>query len=1133
MIVDYSDTNLTIERIDVVNDLLGGNPVVLIKPLDGAASAFRAAAPIEFDLRHWAAPTLVDIEKRGTGLITFTGLVNNPIGLTRIINLTQSIVSTGTNPIVTNLLDIAATGTGASIGTSTNRLRVDLVQFIARARVDGPSTDVFRAPRIVATADIDVFLSLRGLDRTTLGGEMLVPIDTITAGRDVDLELRDAVLQAGLIRSGAVTVKVRAEASTWGGVNGVDHSFHFRGPDANGQRDPARTGRSALLDPAVYISTSTPTPIDSRYHFELRNNVLTRTETRIIGSLLMMYRAALIGGEYVLFDTTSLTGVAGIEAGDDIIVADTQGLAADPAAPSASAGVAQPRIGVDGFVDVLGLGHLDVNVDGAVDLEEVAGDLRVGLVRSRADDVILTSRAGSITDAPTGADASATTGDTYADVVGIDITLHTARGAIGSNSNFLEIDSSNRDGAAFDGLLNADALDDIRITETIGTLRVDLVDSKTGDVSLVTLGGSIVDGRNDGNVNVEGNAIDLDANGGSVGDPTGNNDLEIDSARESYGDVGMEASTSIFVTETDGTLHLALAEALGGNVRITVRETSPDLDEDLDLLHSGSVRFVENVLRDVPRGRIAASGSVLLRIGDDMTSTPNSEIRAGTTIDIYGDWTNADAGYGTTIVLRGDIESGGLTRVFGNNDTDVVEFGDPDGVAGGTSPDDPGYIHLGGKTRVYGTAAPTPAGTTASACTTTTSAPYCDEDTFTVYFLQTMDVASGDTLTLDGQDATDTYTVYTSGSRGSSRDYVINVLDSGAPADGVDTLDIYGADSTLNGYQTLTTPYPTDDIFLLRRTTGITGEVADRPAFVALLHTTLDVAAPTGMATTGSFDVERINYDTAINGRLTVLGRGGNDYFASDDNSAITTLDGGQGNDTFQVGQIYGLKRDGSDYVGGSPNTSGVTNGGSLTADDVFGTVATTRGWLSAGNTQSMVAQGGLGDDLFVVYSNQAALRLEGDDGNDQFIVRAFALAATTGDCADVNNSDCQIVWRDVDQPGRDAPPHQRVLDRRRNRHPHRCRTEPGRVQRQRSGVDRGRQRHRQGGRARNRVRRPHRRHRNGDLRRGADGHLLDDRDPGNRRARGRRHLRHPVDGARCGHPGDRGPRQRRDQRRR
>ena len=39
-------------------------------------------------------------------------------------------------------------------------------------------------------------------------------------------------------------------------------------------------------------------------------------------------------------------------------------------------------------------------------------------------------------------------------------------------------------------------------------------------------------------------------------------------------------------------------------------------------------------------------------------------------------------------------------------------------------------------------------------------------------------------------------------------------------------------------------------------------------------------------------------------------------------------------------------------------------------------------------------ATGGTGNDEFRVYSNQSELRLEGDDDNDLFIVRAFALAA-------------------------------------------------------------------------------------------------------------------------------------------
>src|SRR5207253_1910355 len=81
---------------------------------------------------------------------------------------------------------------------------------------------------------------------------------------------------------------------------------------------------------------------------------------------------------------------------------------------------------------------------------------------------------------------------------------------------------------------------------------------------------------------------------------------------------------------------------------------------------------------------------------------------------------------------------------------------------------------------------------------------------------------------------------------------------------------------------------------------------------------------------------------------------------------------------------------------------------------DAFATVATTRGWLSAGASQPLVALGGAGDDTFVVYSNQAPLRLEGDLGGDAFVVRAFALAQTTGDCTGVGHPSCEIVWRDA-----------------------------------------------------------------------------------------------------------------------
>ena len=264
-----------------------------------------------------------------------------------------------------------------------------------------------------------------------------------------------------------------------------------------------------------------------------------------------------------------------------------------------------------------------------------------------------------------------------------------------------------------------------------------------------------------------------------------------------------------------------------------------------------------------------------------------------------------------------------------------------------------------------------------------------------------MNTARGHTLLLDGGAQSDVYVIHTHGSQGAAVSYVIDTIDTGPSADDVDSTHIYARDGPLNGIDPATDqPYPVDDIVLLRKVTTITcsgpagtcahENNADRPAFVAVLHG--DVATvrpdPSGgtpgivSVTTGAFPVERINYDTSINGRLVVYGLGGNDLFAVDDNSAITTLDGGAGDDRFQIGQIYGLQRQPANVA----------------PPDAFETIATTRGYVSPGTSVALVAMGGTGNDQFTVYSNKAELRLEGNDGNDEFVVRAFARAQVNAD---------------------------------------------------------------------------------------------------------------------------------------
>src|SRR5205807_10578528 len=81
------------------------------------------------------------------------------------------------------------------------------------------------------------------------------------------------------------------------------------------------------------------------------------------------------------------------------------------------------------------------------------------------------------------------------------------------------------------------------------------------------------------------------------------------------------------------------------------------------------------------------------------------------------------------------------------------------------------------------------------------------------------DIVAGHTLTLDGQAATDTYVINTTGSQpcfqGSAQvggagstchNYIINVLDTGASDDGSDVLIVNGYDNPQVGYDSQGTP---------------------------------------------------------------------------------------------------------------------------------------------------------------------------------------------------------------------------------------------------------------------------------------------------------------------------------------
>ena len=244
-----------------------------------------------------------------------------------------------------------------------------------------------------------------------------------------------------------------------------------------------------------------------------------------------------------------------------------------------------------------------MTTNGFVTVTERSGDLRAGAITSTGSDVTLTSPE-RILDAESG-DGLLGSDPTPTDVTGVNIRLTAGTGlttgGIGTPGNFLEINVGTGVLNAFDRL--AATTSGIFLTETIGDMRVDTVWTR-GDVTLTTVAGSIVDARNDAEANVFATSIDLDANGAgsSIGDAA--NDFEIESSHAAAGDVGLEAAANIYVTETRGTLHLVLAEALGGDVRITVRETATATPAPAAAAFTGQVTFNGATLT----GSFAASG---------------------------------------------------------------------------------------------------------------------------------------------------------------------------------------------------------------------------------------------------------------------------------------------------------------------------------------------------------------------------------------------------------------------------------------------------------------------------------------------------------------------------------------------
>ncbi|MBX2867971.1 MAG: hypothetical protein KTR18_04825 [Acidiferrobacterales bacterium] len=407
---------------------------------------------------------------------------------------------------------------------------------------------------------------------------------------------------------------------------------------------------------------------------------------------------------------------------------------------------------------------------------------------------------------------------------------------------------------------------------------------------------------------------------------------------------GVSADQTIQVT-TEGFMRV-IEDVTSNNADVTLQAIDSPLIDDMTLASGADAIIPQTTLavEDLTAGNnyeashTASDGSDVN--DEDFTLTNSATVQGGTSVTILaGDDvlidadTNVNAGGSTTI--RADHEDmdpgeGAKIDILGN-------INSPLNTISGGRDDDVVYVNaqsLIGATTILG-----------------------DNDGLSggddiVVVTNLPDHGAGDSLTIDGRGGSDEVTVFTDG----TSDYEISVLDTGARGDGADKLFIQGTSD--------------DDTFLIRAN------------FVAHLqeNTGASSSDPQYLTT-----LERINYDSHINGLLRINGLAGDDSFYSDDNSSITTLDGGAGEDFFQIGQVFGTDRDASNAAATM-----------IAAGDEIETQETTLGFLSNGISFPTTILGGDDNDRFVVYSNKALIKLFGEDGNDEFVVRAFVLAGNS-----------------------------------------------------------------------------------------------------------------------------------------
>ncbi|GAB3103371.1 hypothetical protein GCM10027217_25700 [Pseudomaricurvus hydrocarbonicus] len=888
-IVNHSDKIMYVGNIDVLGNPQWGeydsDVTIYVQGEESNTSSRALAFGIEFE------DSGTDIEILSSGAAVVTGVIENRKGSTSITSLNSSVLFSSLfgNPVLRSKdvylsaeegsifanIDLIDDGTGNKFEIKAlDQVDLTLQSWVINGNADEMYYMVL--PELSVEADVDITIeAAQVVNPTSVSGGTIKVYSFANDGAPIESE---SGLYSGSYRQGKTDIPV--SISSGGGTLGGGYTTTY-----------------AYMDISAASISILGDSIDDFEHaiqIGLRSNIADSG------------RVDVLSDSYVIVEETDGDLQVGrIESTEDNVDLITwRGSILDADNSNEPNVIAKNKISL-GSSDTIGRFDNALDIDGSTINFSATGD--VALVEVDGDIVLNlnyydnTTASGNIfLEALSGSIRSSNFINDTAFLVGGSIELIARNGSIGSENVSLSIDSSLNEPKS----VTLYARDDVYVNENSGTLTIASAVSESGTVSVSALNTSIY-------INAHLNKLydDLVTYWGS---------------EDQFGQSRLNASgweIRAYYNTGDGKFFDFLGESVEG-----INSVQRLIDVAGDLLANALEPEAENssviLLSDV--GIIEAAQQVFVEAIDDIHLMQGSRIYAGDTLSIKADqsvWLPVtDSFYATSAIgtppsyieiednptqrlerFAEAYENVSVQQIFRGSYIEYIQTGEyeviPSSgagveilVEGSISTENGAFIHTGVDADTIHFLRATLAGEV-------TAYGHGGDDALRVTELVAMadpiasqvdgSITGRDVLNLVGGEGVDDVTVFTHGSGDTTNEYVINV-----DSDAVDSVVIHGADDS-------------DDIFLMRETLG----VASYPGsfnMVSVINGTLAEATTSG----GPESVQRINISTNLD-RLWVSGGSGEDYFAVD--SFIHTelvFAGGDGADTYALGQFFGSKRD-------------------------------------------------------------------------------------------------------------------------------------------------------------------------------------------------------------------------------